>query len=274
MVNAHVHTEHHVGGDNLRRLHHVVDIEAHVVGAAVPHIAAHVLHVVQHPRVLQPRGVVAADLAIHLGHGHTGPDQPEHMVGGGQGAFVQQALALAVPAVAGPAPGHVGHEIIVPRPHVVEHHVAVLGLPGVGIVVDAEIVPARRDNGREGRALGAVLAQGVVEHRLVLVLVHTGPGRLHHGGDARAGDLFRLPHGLDFAGLLDGAQAADQGVGVLDLQKRVVGGRPLQQAVGGGVPVGGIRPVEIQVQVLVIALGGQLVELPSQLRREAHLPDA
>ena len=119
VVDADVHAEHHVGGDGLRRLHRVVDVKAHVVGAAVPHVLADVVHVVQHPGVLQKLGAVPVGFPVHILHGHAGLDDGEHVVGCLQGDVVQQGLPLVELAVAGPAPGDVGHHIVVPGAHVV-----------------------------------------------------------------------------------------------------------------------------------------------------------
>ena len=140
--------------------------------------------------------------------------------------------------------------------------------------MDAEVVLPRGDDGGEPRPLGPVLADGVVEHGLVLVLVHAGLAGLHHGGDARAGDFLGLAHGFQLAGLLDGAHPPDEGVGVLHPQEGVVAGHPAQQQVGGLVPVGGGDPEQIQVQVLVVAAGGQLVQVAFKVRHIANLLDA
>lgn len=79
------------------------------------------------------------------------------------------------------------------------------------------------------RPLRAVLGQRVVKFRLVLIFVHPRTARLHHRHDALARHLFRLADGVDFAGLLDEPQTAQDGVRVLDLQIGVIRLNLLQQ---------------------------------------------
>ncbi len=89
--------------------------------------------------------------------------------------------------------------------------------------MDAEIVFSGGDDRRKSRALWAVLSQYIVKDRLILIFVHARPGGFHHGSDPFTGDLFRLPHGFQLAGLFDGAQPAEDRVGIFYPQIRVIG---------------------------------------------------
>ena len=229
VVDAHVDAEHHARFDRQRTLDNIMHVVAHMVCAAVPHIAPDVFRLVQHARVAEQRRVVAANRRIHLRHREARLDNGEHVVRRLQRTVEQQLLLVREAPVARETAADVGHQAVMLRADVVEYHVAVVRLSAVGIIVDAEVVLPRADDGRERGPLRAVLGQRVVKFRLVLIFVHPRTARLHHCQNALARHLFRLADGVDFAGLLDEPQTAQDGVRVLDLQIGVIRLNLLQQ---------------------------------------------
>ena len=218
MVDAHVHAEDHARlqqAASAVHVHHVVDVIAHMVGPAVPHIGADVLEPGADPGVPELFKVEAADLLVHMAHGQAGLQGGEHVVGGVEGALIEELLPVGELAVQRPAAGDVVDLAVPAGSHVVEHHIPVVGLPLVAVVVDAEVVLPRRHDGGEARCQDAPLGQGVVELRLELVLHDAVPGGAHHGLDALGGDGLGVAHGLDLAGLLDGPLVPDEAVDVL-----------------------------------------------------------
>ena len=207
-------------------------VVAHVVCAAVPDVGPYVLEPGAHADLPQLLEVVPADLLVHAGHGQTGAEGLEHVVGGPVGALVEELLPLGEPAIERPATGHVVDLVVPAGPHVVENHVPVAGLSPVLVVVDAEVVLSRGDDRGESGGENPPLGQGVVELRLELVLIDAVPGGAHHGQDAVPGNGLRVAHGLDLAGLFDGALAGDTLMDVLQADKGVVRPQPRRQLEG------------------------------------------
>ena len=140
--------------------------------------------------------------------------------------------------------------------------------------MNAEIIPAGRNDGRERRPLGPVLPQRIVEHSLILIFIHPRPGSLHHGHDAVPGNLLRFPHRRYLTGLLDGAQLAQDSAGILDPQERIVHRRPSAELMGRRIPVPRLRPVTIQIQAAVIPQRSHPVEIRLERVHVRHIPNA
>ena len=194
--------EYHARLDCLGALYHVVHVVSDVMRTAVPHISADIVHRIQHARVLEQRGVIAAYRRINVLHAHTGLNYREHVVGGGKHAFVQYALLFGEMAVAGPAARNVGYHAVVLCTHVVKYHVAVLSLAGVAVIMNAEVIAPRGYDRRETVAFRAVLPQRVIEVGLVLIFVLARTGMAHHVQYTGFGYLLGAAQGFDFAGLL------------------------------------------------------------------------
>ena len=239
-------------------------IIADMVCAAVPHVAPDVFRLVQHARVAEQRCVVAANRCVHLRHREARLDDGEHVVRRLQRAVEQQLLLIREAPVARETAADVGHQAVMLRADIVEHHVAVVRLPAVGIIVDAEVVFPRADDGRERGPLRAVLGQRVVKFRLVLVFVHPRTARLHHCQNALARHLFRLADGVDFAGLLDEPQTAQDGVCVLDLQIGVIRLNLLQQPMRRAVNVLRRHAEQVKIHLRNLSAGQGVVSARRQ----------
>lgn len=74
--------------------------------------------------------------------------------------------------------------------------------------MNAEVVLARGDDGREAGRQHAAARQGVVKLRLVFVLVHAGTRRLHHREDTGLRHRHRLTHGRNLTWLFERTLAA------------------------------------------------------------------
>ena len=96
-----------------------MNIKAHVMCAAVPHIGTDVGRSIQDAGIDQKFGVVASRFGVHFFHGHTGADYFKHMVRGVQCTFIQELLSFIKPAIAGPASGNVIHQVVMPCTYVV-----------------------------------------------------------------------------------------------------------------------------------------------------------
>ena len=256
-------------------------IVADMVCAAVPHIAPDVFRLVQHARVAEQRCVVAANRCVHLRHREARLDNGEHVIRRLQRAVEQQLLLVREAPVARETAADVGHQAVMLRADIVEHHVAVVRLPAVGIIVDAEVVFPRADDGRERRPLRAVLGQRIVKFRLVLVFVHPRTARLHHCQNALARHLFRLADGVDFAGLLDEPQTAQDGVRVLDLQIGIIRLNLLQQPMRRAVNVLRRHAEQVKIHLRnlpagqgVVSARRQRVEIRLELVDKANVGNA
>ena len=238
-----------------------MDVEADVVGAVVPHDLSDILEIVDDPQRLQLAEAVFTGQLVDGAHGHAGLDDGEHMLRGVVDALVQRLLSLSEFAVGGPGAGHVVALIVLPRAHIVQHHVAVGHGAGIVVVMDAEVVLPAADDGGEGRGQHAAPGQGVVELCLQLVLLHAGAAGGHHGLDAGPGDGHGAAHGVDLAGLLDGAQRPHAGAQVAQPQPGPHSGGTGRKLPGLiGLLVQGL-PVKVQPQPVKALVGGQPVEV-------------
>ena len=114
-----------------------------VMRAAVPHVFPNFFIRVELSNGLQLLIAVFPGGQIHRGHGHARLDDGKPVLRGVVGALIQRGLLLGKPAVAGPSAGYIVDLVVPPGAHVVQDHVAVLGLAGVAVIVDAKIVLAR-----------------------------------------------------------------------------------------------------------------------------------
>ena len=158
--------------------------------------------------------------------------------------------------------------------HIIEHHIPVMGLPGIAVIVDAEIVLSGRNDGGKAGAFRAELGQRPVEFRLILVFVHSRTGSTHHGKDSRFRFLLRFPKRLDLLRRFDGAENTQYFAGIPDHHMGMRRSQPLCKVMGGSCHIRRQLPVGIQIYLSKISCRQDLLQVRVKSICKAYIPDA
>ena len=137
--------------------------------------------------------------------------------------------------------------------------------------MDAEVVFSGGNDGGKSGTVRAELRQRIIKIRFVLVLIFSGAGSVHHGQNARLGDLLGFTQRLNLAGLLYKPQPADQHVGVFQTQERIFPLDHVSPAVRRAVNVSGGDAVEVEIHGSVVSAVRQRGKIRFQRADEAHV---
>ena len=169
----------------------------------------------EEPQVEQPLSEYAHRGLMGVVEGGAGADRGDRRFLRREHEVVEQALRRTEAPVDGEGAGDVGSVAVVFTACVDEHQFACLSPRAVvGVMQDAG-VGAAGDEGRVGRALGAVAAEFGDELRFQRVFVHAGATDAHCAAVGMGGDRRAALHQLELEGVLDAAHAGDERAGVV-----------------------------------------------------------